>query len=431
MNTQARQIALLSLCRSESDGKYTNLENNSAIKKFDLQGAEKRLYTKLFYGTVEKKVTLDHIIECLSSRRIDEMSIQMRNILRMSIYQLRYLDRIPDHSAVDEGVELAKKYVSKQSGSFVNAILREYLRRGGNIAFPSPDDDYIKYLCVTYSLDEGVANALLSSCKDECEKMLQYLNEREQYITLRVNTLKSDVDGVISVLSENGIKCEKTKQSPYGVRILQSVDIQTLDSLLGNTAYVEDEASQIAVNTLGVEKGMTVVDVCAAPGGKSICAAIAMENEGSIISYDLHENKIKLIRKAAEKAGVDIIQACARDGKLPVQGEYIACADRVICDVPCSGLGVIGKKPDLRYKDMTNIGSLLSTQYAILSSSVDYLKKGGRLLYSTCTLNADENYGTVEKFLRENTAYRLVTQQTLMPHINGTDGFYIAVIEKI
>ena len=431
MNTTARQIALLSLCRSENDGKYTNLENNSAIKKFDLKGAEKKLYTKLFYGTVEKKVTLDHIIGILSSRAVEDMTVQMRNILRMSIYQLRYLDRIPAHSAVNEGVELAKKYVGKQSAPFVNAILREYLRREGKFDFPSANDDYIKYLCVTYSLDEGVARALLSSCGDECEKMLRFLDKNEQYITLRVNTLKTERSHVINILSENGIKCAKTEQSPYGVRIMQSADIPTLERLVGDLAFVEDEASQIAVSALDVQKGMTVFDVCAAPGGKSLCAAIAMENEGSISSYDLHENKIGLIKKAAEKAGIDIIHAEVRDGRIPPCEEFLSTADRVICDVPCSGLGVIGKKPDLRYKDMSSVDSLLNTQYEILSQSVKYLKAGGRLLYSTCTLNKAENSDTVEKFLKENTAYKLIKQQTLMPHTDGTDGFYIAVIEKI
>ncbi len=429
MNTTARQIALLSLCRCEKDGKYSNLENDAAIKKFNLQGSERKLYTKLLYGTVEKRITLDYIISQISNKKIEDMSVQMLNILRMSIYQLRYLDRIPAHAAVDEGVQLAKKYVSNSSSSFVNAVLREYLRRKGNFSFPK--DDFEMYLSVRYSVNKGVVRALYSSCGEECEKMLQYLDESAQFITLRVNTLNSNTSDVIGKLQAHDIPCVPTSESPFGVRILSNIDIPTLENIIGNTAFIEDEASQIAICALGVSSGMTVVDVCAAPGGKSISAAMAMNNEGIIYSYDLHESKISLISKTAEKMGVTIVKSSVRNGKLPVEDAMLGIADRVICDVPCSGLGVIGKKPDLRYKDMDNISSLLDTQLQILYSSAAYLKKGGRLLYSTCTLNEEENGKNVEKFLKENTGYRLLCQRTLMPHLNGTDGFYIAVIEKI
>lgn len=431
MNTTARQIALLSLCRCESDGKYSNLEIDSAIKKFSLEGAERKLYSKLVYGTIEKMITLDHVISQLSTKKLCDMTPQMKNILRMSLYQLMYLDRIPAYSAVDEAVELAKKYVSKSSAPFVNAVLREYLRRKdkNGIKFPDKNKDYRKYLSVKYSVDTGVLDALLSSCGDECEKMLEFFEKNEQYITLRINTLISSSDEVINILSDKGIKCEKTKESPFGVRICQNIDISTLEECVGNKAFIEDEASQIAILSLGLLPGMSVCDVCAAPGGKSISASLVMENKGQVCSHDLHENKIGLIEKTAKRLGIDIIKASPRNGKEMPSEDKVSYFDRVICDVPCSGLGVIGKKPDLRYKDM-NISQLIDTQYKILCSSVHYLKEGGRLLYSTCTLNGEENGAQVEKFLKENTGYTLLSERTLMPHKDGTDGFYIAVIEK-
>lgn len=427
MNTSARQIALLSLCRCENDGKYSNLESDSAIKKFKLEGAERKLYSKLLYGTIEKKITLDHIISQLSAKKLEELSLQMRNILRMSLYQLRYLDRIPDHAAVDEAVELAKKYVNKASASFVNAVLREYLRKQDSLKFP--DKDHEDYLSVKYSVDKPVLNALISSCGGECEKMLEYLEKNEQFITLRVNTLLSDVKEVMSLLSDAGIKCTRTKESPFGVRLLQNADIASLEGIIGNKAFIEDEASQIAILSLDLSVGMTVCDVCAAPGGKSISAAMVMENNGEIYSHDLHENKIGLIEKTAKRLGIDIIKASARNGKNMPDDDKRAYFDRVICDVPCSGLGVIGKKPDLRYKDMS-IAQLVETQYSILCASAHYLKAGGKLVYSTCTLNKEENDLQTEKFLKENTGYKLLSSRTLMPHKDGTDGFYIAVIEK-
>ncbi len=429
MNTTARQIALLSLCRCESDGKYSNLENDAAIKKFGLEGAEKKLYSKLLYGTIEKKITLDHIISQISSKKIEDMSLQMINILRMALYQLRYLDRIPDHAAVAEAVELAKKYVSKASASFVNAVLREYLRRDSSFEFPDKNDDYKGYLSVRYSVSFDVLEALLSSCGAECEKMLDYFEKNEQYITIRVNTLKNTVDELMEKLTSNGIKCRKTKESPFGINLLQNVDIGLLTDIIGDGGFIEDEASQIAISSLELEPSMTVCDVCSAPGGKSISSAIQMKNEGKIYAHDLHANKIGLIEKTAKKLGIDIIEASVRNGKLPVDEEKREKFDRVICDVPCSGLGVIGKKPDLRYKDM-DVDKLIETQYEILSSSCYYLKPGGRLLYSTCTLNRAENDAQTDKFLKENTGYTLTSSRTLMPHKDGTDGFYIAVIEK-
>lgn len=429
MNTTARQIALLSLCRCESDGKYSNLENDAAIKKFALEGAEKKLYSKLLYGTIEKKITLDHIISQISSKKLEDMSLQMLNILRMAIYQLRYLDRIPDHAAVAEAVELAKKYVSKASASFVNAVLREYLRRDNSFEFPDKNDDYTGYLSVRYSVSPDVLEALLSSCGAECEKMLDYFEKNEQYITIRVNTLKNTVDELVEKLTSNGIKCKKTKESPFGINLLQNVDIGLLTGIVGDGGFIEDEASQIAVASLELEPSMTVCDVCSAPGGKSISSAIQMKNEGKIYAHDLHANKLGLIEKTAKKLGIDIIEVSVRNGKLPVDEEKCGKFDRVICDVPCSGLGVIGKKPDLRYKDM-DVDKLIETQYEILSSSCHYLKPGGRLLYSTCTLNRAENDAQTDKFLKENTGYTLISSRTLMPHKDGTDGFYIAVIEK-
>ncbi len=429
MNTTARQIALLSLCRCESDGKYSNLESDSAIKKFRLEGAERKLYSKLLYGTIEKKITLDYIISQLSTRKVEDMTPQMKNILRMSLYQLRYLDRIPDHAAVDEAVELAKKYVGKSSAPFVNAVLREYLRRKDSIKFPDKGRDYTEYLSVRYSVDRDVLSALLSSCGDECEKMLEFIENNEQYITLRINTLISSLDEVMSILSNSGIKCARTKESPFGINLLQNVDIGTLEECIGNKAFIEDEASQIAILSLDVSPDISVCDVCAAPGGKSISAAIRMENKGEVFSHDLHKNKIGLIEKMAQRLGVSIIKASPRNGKEMPDDDKLSYFDRVICDVPCSGLGVIGKKPDLRYKDM-DISQLIDTQYQILCSSVNYLKAGGKLVYSTCTLNREENDAQIEKFLKENTGYTLLSSRTLMPHINGTDGFYIAVIEK-
>ncbi len=430
MNTTSRQIALLSLCRYEREGKYSNLEADAAIKKFKLEGAEKKLYTKLLYGTIERKITLDYIISKLSDRPIEDMSLQMRNILRMSIYQMRFLDKIPDNAAVNEGVELAKKFEKPSSAAFANAILRRYAASGDKIKLPQKKDGIIEYLTVNYSVGAFVAASLVESLgEDGAEKMLKKINESEHYITLRVNTLVTSRDELMEKLGNIGVKSKKCKLSPWGINIESYIDIPTLFDTVGNGAFIEDEASQAAIAALAPSAGQLVVDVCAAPGGKTVSCAIAMENSGKIYAYDMHQSKIKLIDDAANRMGVDIVESSCRNAKTPNE-ELYGKADRVICDVPCSNLGVIGKKPEVRYKDLSDIDRLIATQREILTQSLKYLKKHGRLLYSTCTINKKENGDTVRELLEKNTDYSLIYERTLTPCDDGCDGFYVAVIEK-
>ncbi len=422
----ARQLAVLSLCRLEREGKYGNLEADAAIKKFGLKGAEKALYTRLFYGVLERKITLDYIISRYSDKPVDEMTYEMKNILRSSVYQLLYLDRIPDYSAVNEGVELAKKYERKSAGGFVNAVLRKVAANGmpeikrGNDA---------RYLSVRYSVSEQICGLLCGALGfDEAEKMLA-ADLSQKGVTLRVNTLKTTVDQLRELLEENGLKCGPVPQSGFGIKINDHVDTETLFSLTDGLAYIEDGASQAAVSLLDAKEGMTVADVCAAPGGKTVSAALQMKNEGVIYAFDVHKNKLKLIEKTAEKTGVTIIRTAEHDAREP-RPELIGVCDRVICDVPCSGLGVLGKKPDMRYKELDGLDRLVRTQRAILEASSKYLKKGGVMVYSTCTVLPAENNENVSYFLENNKDYSLLYEKTFYPHRDGTDGFYTAKIVR-
>ncbi len=422
----ARQLAVLSLCRLEREGKYGNLEADAAIKKFGLKGAEKALYTRLFYGVLERKITLDYIISRYSDKPVDEMTYEMKNILRSSVYQLLYLDRIPDYSAVNEGVELAKKYERKSAGGFVNAVLRKVAANGmpeikrGNDA---------RYLSVRYSVSEQICGLLCGALGfDEAEKMLA-ADLSQKGVTLRVNTLRTTVDQLRKLLEENGLKCGPVPQSGFGIKINDHVDTETLFSLTDGLAYIEDGASQAAVSLLDAKEGMTVADVCAAPGGKTVSAALQMKNEGVIYAFDVHKNKLKLIEKTAEKTGVTIIRTAEHDAREP-RPELIGVCDRVICDVPCSGLGVLGKKPDMRYKELDGLDRLVRTQRAILEASSKYLKKGGVMVYSTCTVLPAENNENVSYFLENNKDYSLLYEKTFYPHRDGTDGFYTAKIVR-
>ena len=422
----ARELAVLSLCRLEREGKYGGLEADAAIKKFGLSGAERALYTKLFYGVTERRITLDFVINAYSNRKTDDMSLEMRNILRVSAYQILYLDRVPDYSAVNEGAELSKKYERKSASGFVNAILRRICSEG------MPEikrDNKAEFLSVKYSVLQSTAEILLHEFGfAETEKYLYSLFS-PQYITLRVNTLRISREELIKKLTEAGIGCEPTGKSGFGVRLTQHTDTQSLFEQIKGLAYIEDEASQIAIQTLDPGPGMTVADVCAAPGGKTVSAAISMCNDGVIYASDIHKNKLKLIEKTSSDCGVTVIKTECRDAKT-VKEELIGKCDRVLCDVPCSGLGVLGKKPDMRYKEVTDRDRLIQTQREILASSSKYLKQDGVLVYSTCTVLSDENGDNVADFIKNNSDFELLSEQTLLPHKDGTDGFYISKIIK-
>ena len=423
----AREIAMLSLSRSERDGKYSNLEADAAIKKFGLEGAERALYTKLFYGVTERRLTLDYIIEKLTGRKTDTLSVNMRNTLRVSLYQIYYLDRIPDSAAVNEGVELAKKYERQSAAAFANAVLRRACK--GEELLPQRKDGDIEWLSLKYSVNQDICALYVDSLGfDGAERLLLSLL-KAQYMTLRTNTLRCTREELIARLTDAGIGCEATGASPFGVRLTEFCDIGTLNKAAEGLFIIEDEASQLAVLALDAAPGDTVADVCAAPGGKTVSIAMCMEDKGRIYAFDLHKSKIKLISKAALDAGINCISASVRDGRQPDESLLGKC-DRVLCDVPCSGLGVLSKKPDLRYKDISELGSLYSTQRAVALASVDYLKEGGVMVYSTCTLNPKENEEQVRYLLKERSDLTLEYEKTLYPHIDGCDGFYIAKLKR-
>ncbi|MBR5721060.1 MAG: 16S rRNA (cytosine(967)-C(5))-methyltransferase RsmB, partial [Clostridia bacterium] len=422
----ARELAVLLLCRLERQGKYGSLEADSAIKKFNLKGAEKALYTKLFYGVLERRITLDHIISKASDKPLDCMTLEMKNILRVSAYQLLYLDRVPDYSVVNEGAELAKKYERLSAAGFANAVLRRIAREG------MPDikrEKNASYLSVKYSVSEQICGLLINELGfDEAKKMLASLF-KNRYLTLRVNTLKTSVAELKKLLEDNGISSERIPQSDFGLKLCDYVDTAALFEITGDLAYIEDGASQAAITALDARPGMTVADVCAAPGGKTVSAAIQMENKGEIYAFDIHKNKLKLIDKTAEKLGINIIRTAEHDGREPLPELKEKC-DRVICDVPCSGLGVLGQKPDMRYKEIFDTERLISTQRAILQAASTYLKKDGVIVYSTCTVLSDENKNNVREFLNKNGDFELTYEKTFYPHTDGVEGFYIAKMRR-
>jgi len=416
--TTARSLALESLIALERDGRYSNLEINSALVASSLGGADRGLYTRLVYGVTERRITLDYIIGKYSRLPAKDLDPDVRCALRMGLYQLVWMDRIPEHAAVGESAGL----VAKRSTGFVNAILRSFLRDGKRIDLPDRTADYMTYLSVAYSVPRDLCELLHTSVGDEIEPLLEAMN-REPQIALRVNRLKLSVE-------EAAAKVGGTVSdiAPDIVKVL-SLDDTVKAGIEEGLWFVQDEASRITAVSVGAKPGETVVDTCACPGGKSFSMAIDMNNTGKLYSFDLHKNKLSLIKSGAEKLGITMIETGCRDAREPDES-LIGTADRVLCDAPCSGLGVIAKKPDIRYKDLSQVGRLPEIQYPVLCGAAAYVKDGGTLVYSTCTINRAENEEIAEKFLAEHPEFTLESMRTFYPHRDGCDGFFCAVMTK-
>lgn len=386
-----RRIALDILYRISASGAYSNIGLLSA----DLTGVDRAFCTELIKGVTERRRTLDHIIAKYVNKTPEG---KIYDLLRMGVYQIIFLSRVPDHAVCDESVKTAKQ-INRSSAGFVNAVLRSVCREKESIikSFPSlPESVY-------YSVSDSIFDLIKRQYPAEYKEIFNAFYEKRP-VCVRANTLKD---------------------TPYKDGVNDNTDMADIEKGL---FFVQGLSSQTAVRALGAESGMTVIDLCACPGGKSFGAALDMGNKGRIISSDLHKNKLSLIEKGAEKLGIDIIETVARDARVTDES-LIGSADRVICDVPCSGLGVIGSKPEIRYKNAADFGGLYPTQAKILGNALLYLKKGGRAVYSTCTINKYENGDIVHSVLNNKKDCRLVSEKTILPG-NGYDGFYIAVIER-
>ena len=419
-----REAALLALYEIEYGGAYSNMAVKDALKKLD-DNRDKGLVTQLVYGVVRRKLTLDYIISKYSKVKIKKLSKYVLLILRMGVYQLYFTDKIPESAAVNESVKLAKKYSGKSSG-FVNGILHSVIRGKDALEYPK---DKMENLSVKYSFPEEMVELLWDT--GFCEELLQSLN-CEPETTVRVNALKKE---------ELETPME-TSPIYEGARILKGTDGAENPDYQKGRIIPQDIGAMMASIALSPRSGDTVIDMCAAPGGKTTHLAELMENKGKVYAFDIHPHKIEIIKKNAERMGVSIIDARLGDG-CQLQEAFLEKADKVLCDVPCSGLGIIRRKPDIKW-NKDDIEELPQIQYKILKNASKYLKVGGELVYSTCTIIKRENEDVINRFLKENENFELSEIKlqgklqrenkgyiTLYPNIDGTDGFFISKIKRI
>ena len=427
-----RKLTLELLRSYEEEGRYVNLLLSSPRLR-GLGREEISMITALLYTTVEHKLTYDYFISAFSARPIADIDPYVRDLLRIGLCQIVHMDSIPDFAAVNETVRLARH---KGESGFINAVLRRAVKEKDSLPYPDKNKNYARFLSIYYSIPLNTVKLFSRIFGEECEDYIKAVT-KERPLSLTVNDRRISRD--LFIKKHSSLGAYPSENTSLGVMITEGIYPAGIDGYCEGEFFVQDESSRIAVEALGVAFGDTVIDVCAAPGGKSFLAAIMAGDEGKVYSFDIHESKLSLIRSGTERLGLNI-DADANDAVTPRQ-ELFGLADKVICDVPCSGLGVFSKKPDLRYKDLDSASDLPALQYEILSRSAEYLKVGGCILYSTCTVVPEENAAVTDRFIAEYPEFSYESIRvggiyapdgkiTLLPHKHNTDGFYIAKLRK-
>ena len=424
-----RAYALVQLLQMEAEGRYLGLSLGGVPEE------HRGFLTALLYGIAEHKITLDYYIGVLAKR--NDLTPEARNILRIGLYQLLYMDHIPHHAVVNTAVALTKK---KSEAGFINAVLRRAVREPQCLTLPPREKNPLRYLSLCYSIPLPTLRLLVADMGMEGAEAYLLACSKKAPLCLRVNTLKTTREALLALFLEKEIWALPTPHAPNGILVMDEMPVAKLPGFEEGLFFVQDEAAQIAVEALSPKKGSVLLDVCAAPGGKSFSAAIAMENEGEVLSLELHESKLSLIQKGASRLEIHTVTPKAHDSRTGIQ-EYVGKADYVICDVPCSGMGVLRKKPEIRYKDTADMAAIPALQEEILDTAASYLKPGGRMIYATCTVFKKENESVVNSFLLTHPDFMPIPftvgditagdgMLTLLPHIHETDGFFVALLEK-
>ena len=437
MSKPARQIAFEILLKIEKDKAYSNLAIDSAVKAFCPDSTDCAFISRLVYGVTERKITLDYIISGCLSQPISKLKKEVLVILRLGTYQLVFSDKIPASAAVNESVKLAKNNKCGFATGLVNAVLRKVANDG----FTIPEDtDNVKRISVLYSAPEELVKFLSYHYgESNAEEFLKAALQPKKII-IRVNTVKTTPEELKYLLEKEGVGVNETSV-PNAFQINVNKAVYELESYKKGLFHVEDISSQLCIEALAPFENCTMIDVCAAPGGKSFTAAEYMNNKGVLYSCDIYESRTDLIKEGAERLGLDCIKPFVNDASQ--FNENFPKSDRVLCDVPCSGMGIISKKPEIKYKKLDDIKELLPIQRKILETASKYVKNGGRLVYSTCSVNPNENRKICDAFLKEHPEFTSVKALphiertvdegdylTLMMHKNNCDGFFIAVFDR-
>lgn len=421
-----RKTAYLTLVDVEAKRAYSNLALNHKIAL--TKPSSPAFVRELVYGVLENKLKIDYYIDTLVKNGIGSLKNPELIILRMGIYQLGYMDSVPEYAAVNESVVLAKKY-SKGKAGLINGVLREYQNRKISLRLPERDLDEIRFLSLKYSYAPWIIELWMKYYSKEFVEELLAAGNRRPPMTVRINWLKIIKEDLIDALEERGFRVTNGTICQNAINVKGS-------GLLSSDLYEmglftpQDESSMLVAEKLDPKHGDLVMDVCAAPGGKTTAIAERMNNTGRIIASDIYRRKLDQVDREAKRLGITNIETRSWDATR-VDSTMVQKADKVLVDVPCSGLGVMRRKPEIKYKEYTDEMQLLpKKQLAILSASSSYVKPGGTLVYSICTINPEENERVIGEFLKKNSKFEKVERTLLLPNVNGTDGFFICIMKR-
>ncbi|MCM1286801.1 MAG: 16S rRNA (cytosine(967)-C(5))-methyltransferase RsmB [Clostridium sp.] len=442
--TNARDVVLSILLDIEGNNTFSNIAIAKALKKHQFEAkAERAFITRLAEGVTETKIKLDYIIDSFSKTPSEKCKPLIRSLLRMGVYQIMYMDAVPDSAVCNEAVKLAKKHNFGSLGGFVNGVLRAVARNKDNVTMPDKEN-MPAYLSVNYSVPEWLCKKIMDDYGNQGETIIA-ASFVERKTTLRVNTLKTTKEKLKEYIREENRKRRNNKADncvtdivledgfyDENALLVSGYDfIRSMPGYRQGLFFIQDESSMCAIKAAGIKPGQTVVDVCAAPGGKTLNAACYMEGKGSLYARDISEEKLSLIEENVQRLDMqDIVSMEKWDAKKIDEG-LVRKADVVIADLPCSGLGIMGRKNDIKYRiTKEQLDALIKLQRDILSSVKQYVKKGGVLLYSTCTINPQENKENTRWFLENNKEFSLRDERQLLQGVDKCDGFYYAVMER-
>lgn len=435
----AREVALLALHATEKQGAWSD----AALKKMlsGLSARDSALATRLCFGVLQQRLLLDFYIQQFSKLPLKRLEHLVLQNLRLAVYQILFMDKIPDNASVDAAVRLTKKHCKNpKAGGMVNGILRNFIRQMDNLP-EIPTEPPLEALSIQYSHPLPLLHLLSKSVPEEELASLLESNNKQPPITAMVNTQQSTQEELISALEEEGVTVSPHPWLKDCLLLSNTGNLSKLKSFTEGLFYVQDPASRLAVLCSGAKAGQKVLDCCAAPGGKSMALGIQMENRGEILSCDLHPHKKNLIEASASRLKLDCITAETANAK-EFHPEFVESFDLVLVDAPCSGLGVIRKKPDIRYKDVEPLATLPKIQAEILHNVSQYVKPGAVLVYATCTILPGENQEIIQDFCENHPDFSLESftlphigecsqgYLTLYPHIHETDGFFMAKLRK-
>ncbi|NLU44145.1 MAG: 16S rRNA (cytosine(967)-C(5))-methyltransferase RsmB [Acholeplasmataceae bacterium] len=437
----ARLLALTVINSVFTDGAYANLALNKALNNTILTDIDRRFVTELVYGTIKAKGTIDWFINQAITRPLHKVSPMILNILREGVYQIYFLERIPVSAACNEAVNLAKKFGHPGTVKFVNGVLRSIVRNKERLVFPTMEENEPLHIALTYNHPEWLVQRWRYRFgTEETIALCKYDNENPA-LSLRVNTLLITREELKKRLEAEGVEVRLSNWCKEGLVCGKIPSFAAIMSKFGQYIYIQDESSMLVAGILAPEPGNLVIDVCSAPGGKTTHLAQLMKNTGKVIATDIYAHKLNLVVENAERLALRNIETREQDASIVV-GEWREAANCVLVDAPCSGLGVLSRRAEARWtKTEKDLNFFPPLQKKILASASSYVKPGGRLVYSTCTLEANENGRVIEDFLSKHTEFtrlnfkhpltgETISELQLLPQKDGIDGFYICLLGR-